>query len=468
MPRLSQDRPRPHRVAALATLVAVLVLALVVPTDRPVAARGIDHPGPVLQRPADDVPGVRGGAGDAEVRALAEVGRWVVVGGSFETATAHGTTVARPRLVAYDRRTGELHPTFAPRLDGRVRALAADGTDHVVVGGEFLTVDGVAQPRLARFDLRDGTLDASFRPRVDAFVNTIVVARGRVVVGGAFTSVDGQPRLRLAALSRVDGTLDPGFRFDVTEAHGREVEVRDLALTPDERHLLVVHTGRVVAAQPRVGAAVVTLDAVPVLRGWRVRQYEVSCEPDRGDDGFPWLRAGDIAPDGSWAVVMSGNGNFPPACDTASRFPLTDLDDSDVQPTWVSALFDTPESVAISDEAVYVGGHFTSVMGPGTTYEDYPTGNNVKNPAGALDRFQLAALSVSNGTALADWRANADGRRGVLDLLVTPHGLLAGSDGTRWAQQDVGAHAFFPAVPRDAPSRTPARGGLGGRSPWGR
>lgn len=452
-------------------LPALLVLALVVAlvASWPASAQTVDHPGPVLDEPALDLPQFRGEAGDKsdEVRAVAQAGRWVVVGGSFRTVTAGGATTSQPRLAAYDRRTGALHADFAPQLDGRVRGLAADGPDHVLVGGEFQTVDGVRQPRLARIELRDGSLDRSFRPDVSAFVNDIVVADGRVVFGGTFTEVGGEPRLRLAAVRRSDGALDPSFRFDVTEEHGRAVGVRSVSVTPDGDDLLVVHTGRRVNDEPRIGAAVISLGDEPELRDWRTRQYEPNCRPWRGDDGFPWMRDADISPDGRWAVVMSGNGNYPPACDTATRFQLTDLDDDDVEATWISALFDTPEAVAVSDEAVYVGGHFESVMGPGTTYEDYPEGNNTKNPPGSIDRFQLAALSIEDGTGLPDWQANANGLRGVLALAVTPHGLLAGSDGTLWARNDLGAHAFFPAVARDG-AVGPATGEVDVGGPRGR
>lgn len=451
----------------LGVLVTVLLLA-------PVHADGaqVAHGAPVVRTPVGDVQ-VRGDAGAdrADVRAVTEVGRWVVVGGSFESfVTPDGTTVAQPYLVAYDRRTGRVHPTLRPRLDGRVRSVVADGDDHVLVAGDFFSVDQRQPRRVARFDLRDGTVDRTFLPQPDAHVNDVAVVGDRVVVGGAFGSVGGAPRSRLAAVDRTTGAVDPGFVFDVTEAIAKGLEVRDLDLSPNGVDLLVAHTGRRVAGQVRAGLAMLSFDPRPRLRAWRSDLYDTACRTDNGALDRPWMRAVDYAPDGTWAVAVADNGNYPPGCDTAVRLPTTDPDAGAVEATWISALFDTPEAVAVSDAAVYVGGHFRHVMGPGTTWQDYPSGNDVVGPPGSVPRFQLAALDPATGAAIPGWQSNADGVRGVLALEVTPNGLLAGSDGTRWAGRDIGAHARFerPLPVPQRPVGGPARR-KGTTSPaWGR
>src|SRR3954453_10374615 len=101
---------------------------------------------------------------DGVAWAQAVVGSTVYVGGSFTSARPAGApagTNETPRysLLAYDIRTGELIPSFAPTLNGQVLAVAAspDGS-RIYVGGDFTTVDGQTRKRVAAFDTVSGTL----------------------------------------------------------------------------------------------------------------------------------------------------------------------------------------------------------------------------------------------------------------------------------------------------------------------
>ena len=58
----------------------------------------------------------------------------------------------------------------------------------------------------------------------------------------------------------------------------------------------------------------------------------------------------------SWSASGSG-GDRPPINDTAIAFPITGGDN--VQPLWISRCFDSVYSVAITEKAVYIGGHFS-------------------------------------------------------------------------------------------------------------
>ena len=102
----------------------------------------------------------------------------------------------------------------------------------------------------------------------------------------------------------------------------------------------------------------------------------------------PASTARDIAPDDSYFVVTSGSGgDAPPISDTAVAYPLnaTSLQNSDVQPLWISRHFDSIYSVAITEQAVYVGGHFgfiesptcPTTRGPGLDNVGYGTGQGL-------------------------------------------------------------------------------------------
>ena len=62
-------------------------------------------------------------------------------------------------------------------------------------------------------------------------------------------------------------------------------------------------------------------------------------------------------------------------------YPLnaTSLQDSDVQPLWISRHFDSIYSVAITEQAIYVGGHFGFIESPEScpTEPCYPGLENV-------------------------------------------------------------------------------------------
>jgi hypothetical protein len=93
-----------------------------------------------------------------EVRAVAQIGNLVYVGGSF-TAVGYGSpTIARSHLVAFDAATGLHVPGFDPRADDDVNALlrSPDGT-RLYAGGIFNNVRGCTScDRLAMLDPATG------------------------------------------------------------------------------------------------------------------------------------------------------------------------------------------------------------------------------------------------------------------------------------------------------------------------
>src|SRR6202042_592019 len=74
-------------------------------------------------------------------------GSTLYVGGDF-TAVDGGNT--RGHIVAFSTATGALIKTFAPAVNGRVKAIAATNST-VYAGGSFTAVGGTTQNRLAAF-----------------------------------------------------------------------------------------------------------------------------------------------------------------------------------------------------------------------------------------------------------------------------------------------------------------------------
>ncbi len=109
---------------------------------------------------------------------------------------------------------GGIDYEFNPGLgtDGSVLALAMQEDGKVVIGGQFVKVDGATVPYIARLH-EDGYLDSSFNPGAGANRTVAAVAvqpDGRILIGGDFTTVNTTNKARLARLN-ADGTLDASF-----------------------------------------------------------------------------------------------------------------------------------------------------------------------------------------------------------------------------------------------------------------
>ncbi len=137
------------------------------------------------------------------VRALAADGSGrIYLGGSFQTTFGNGGPVRRwlARLDA----DGTIDTDFAPALSSNVLAIAIQSDGRPIIGGGFTTVDGQTRNRIARLHADTagtGFLDTTFDPNASGNVNALAIqANGRVVLGGAFTTVGGQTRNRLARL----------------------------------------------------------------------------------------------------------------------------------------------------------------------------------------------------------------------------------------------------------------------------
>ena len=83
---------------------------------------------------------------------------------------------------------------------------------RTVIGGNFLTVDGVARSRIARLN-PDGSLDSAFNPSAGAdnpVFSVAIQTDDKILMGGDFSSFNGSPRVRVARLN-LDGSIDQTF-----------------------------------------------------------------------------------------------------------------------------------------------------------------------------------------------------------------------------------------------------------------
>lgn len=153
------------------------------------------------------------GSAAATLRATPDP-RFEVNGGALSIVKSGGTVYVGGSFTRVGRRTG---PTAvissstaqpeAPTAEfagGYVSAVIADGSGGWFVGGTFGHVGGLRRYGLVHL-LADGTVDPSFDPRSDGSVSALALSGSTLYVGGNFKSIGGQSRATLAALDVSDG-----------------------------------------------------------------------------------------------------------------------------------------------------------------------------------------------------------------------------------------------------------------------
>lgn len=428
---------------SLAVLGLTVVASNVADAAQPVPG----HTRLVPSTPRTDAPRINNG----EITDIEVIGNRVFIAGSFTSiANSGGSSIAQRFLASYNMNTRQVDTGFKPTFDGAVSEIeAAPDGSALYVTGSFNTVGGVTKRKIAKLNPTTGAPVAAFTAHANARGTALEVSTNTVYVGGQFTKVNNVDRSALVALNPTTGAVDTGFDLPISGGIGvgGMLTVQRLKLTHDEEKLLVVHTGRQIAGQDRYGVGLIDTDNKSLLP-WRTRLWEDNLS---FVGGIQRVFAGDISPDDSYFVVTSGSGgDRPPINDTAIRFPISGGDN--VQPTWVSRMFDSVYSVAITEVAVYVGGHFSWQESP-TANQPWPGLDNVGYGTGqglsgyglgeqVVRRDHIGALNPDDGTAL-EWNPGSNSFEGDKAMLATARGLFVGGDGQNKGGKTTGRVAFF-------------------------
>ena len=190
--------------------------------------------------------GIQGSSAAVNAIALQSNGK-IVVGGRFEAVNGVGRN-GIARLNA----DGSLDTTFDPGAGvervvsqtGEVTSLLVQPDGKIVIGGLFLSVDGVARTNIARLN-SDGTLDTGFSAGIDGasqfftygYINALTrQSDAKIILGGWFHSVNGVLRTNLARLNSdgsLDLTYDPGLGMRGYPSATDSPRVESLLVQPD-------------------------------------------------------------------------------------------------------------------------------------------------------------------------------------------------------------------------------------------
>jgi hypothetical protein len=458
---VTRTPPRTRRPRAAATAGFVAAVLIAAGLFAPGAAQAEpDHGAVVSAVPTALTPNVL----DGTVGTIYDAGTKVLAGGSFTTVQDRDSDVniTRNYLVAFDKTTGQVDPGFAPAIGDEVLKILAGPTPGTAyIAGKFNTVNGVTRRKVALINVADGSLVTSFTPPAfNAAITDVVAAGGRLLVGGNFTTAGAaNPRLGLASLNATTGALDAYLTTSLTGNHNwngtgakAPVGVENMAVSPDGTQLVVI--GNFKNADGVLHDQVVKIDLGPdaaTIANWNTDRYTPRCSSSFDS----YVRDVAYSPDGSYFVIVTTGARYAGTlCDTAARWESNAIGTA-AQPTWIDYTGgDTLLSVAISEQAVYVGGHIRWVNN--SLQAD-------RAGAGAVPRASLAALDPISGMPLA-WNPGRHPRGyGVDELYLTPEGLWIGHDQTHIGNFEYRREriAFFPLA-GGAAAHSTATAGLPG------
>ncbi len=169
--------------------------------------------------------------------ALQSDGR-VLIGGEFNSYNG----IAR-NSIARINGDGSLDTSFDPGTGTtRVESIVLQPDGKILIGGGMGSYNGIARKSIARVN-SDGSLDTSFNPGTGAVAEPFATSSpvldialqpdGKVLIGGRFLSYNGILRNRIARIN-ADGSLDASFN----PGAGANSDVKSLALQADGRMLV--------------------------------------------------------------------------------------------------------------------------------------------------------------------------------------------------------------------------------------
>ena len=113
-------------------------------------------------------------------------------------------------------------------FDNTVRTLSLQADQNLIVGGDYLNLNGISSPYLTRLN-PEGNIDVSFNMGTGfngKVYSTYIQSDGKIIVGGSFTSYNGINAGRLIRLNS-DGSIDTAFNTSTGATTGIIYNIRE-------------------------------------------------------------------------------------------------------------------------------------------------------------------------------------------------------------------------------------------------
>jgi hypothetical protein len=290
--------------------------------------------------------------------------------GSFTRISQGGVTYRRDNIVSFSASAPFRVTSWAPSVNGAVNSIAlASDCRTAYLGGSFSKVAGSAAGNIAAVSTSRASLVQSWAHRANGQVNTVLRApNGHLLVGGQFTSVNGSSRAYYVSLSvrtgRDDGYLNNlhiSGHYVFPGADPNHTGVFNQQLSPGGGHVLAEGTFTRVQGNARQQIFMLNLGRHGDVSNWNSAEFSRFCAADHPF----YIKAAAWSPDGSTVYVATTgfhpqgwNKTFPLTglCDAVAAFPATRARGQAHE--WVNYTgCDSLASVAADASAVYAGGH---------------------------------------------------------------------------------------------------------------
>lgn len=354
------------------------------------------------------------------VLSIASVGNTVYLAGEFTEMLPPGATsggTARGRLAAIDATTGALLP-WNPNASSSVSEIVAspDGSTIYAVG-YFSMIGGVTRRRVAAIDAATGAI-REWDPNANASVRGITLSPDGTIayLGGSFSSIGGATRRRLAAVATSTGAVVPGWDPRITHTlRPGEARVLSLRVSPDGASLFVGGVFAEVDGVAHNGAARIVRSSGAVDQAW---DAGIGLKTDGTDTEVYELA---VSPDGS-KVFLCGDyfriqGQASP--NLAAVSPAT----GSKVTSWIATTDGAVNTCAVSNQALYIGGHFDNAGGANADPKGTP------DPTGER-RQHVAGIDIDTGDLLT-WNPGANSVPGLYALATDPGHVWIGGDFSR-------------------------------------
>ena len=375
------------------------------------------------------------------VTTLKIYGSSIFVGGYF--TTMKGANAARIAKIDFN---GNVDLTFNPSnttsANNVIHSIAIVGSD-LYIGGDFTQYRGATANRIARVDADTGVMNGSFSTAgTDRAIYSVLYSGGALYIGGFFSTYSGTVVNGLAKIDPGSGALDTGFNsgsgsgFTSTGAIVYQLASYGTDLiavgkfthyrTAPANYIAKINSSGVLDTgfSPATGlngfndvvASVLVLGSDIYVGGQFIRYKgaparriaKLNGSGDLDTSFNPATGATSTGADGEvhGMTLASGGDIYIYGAFTAYRAPYVannilktdasgNIDVTFNPQSGANGFNDEVHSIVVSNDAVYVGGNFT-------TYKDVPTNRMVKlNFSGAIDStFNLGFTSAGANNAV--------------------------------------------------------------------